>query len=89
MKMLQSIDVGACLLRLMMCRLLPNIQATWCLSLEVGLRHGEAHMMSAGGEMAMEGCSGVIMRCCDSMWYVPPSQDMQHEKLMRPNKHCK
>ena len=86
MKMLQSIDVGACLLRLMMCRLLPSIQAIWCLSMEMGLRHGEAHMMSTVGEMAMEGCSGV--RCCDSVWYVPPSQDMQHEKLMRPNKHC-
>ena len=85
-KMLQSLDVGACLLKLVLCRLLPNIQAIWSLSLEVGLSYGEVRMMSTVGEMAIEGCSGV--RCCDSVWYVPPSQDMQHEKLMRPNKHC-
>ncbi len=76
-KMLQSLDVGVCLLKLVLCRLLPNIQAIWSLSLEVGLGYGEVRMMSSVG-----------VRCCDSVWYVPPSQDMQHEKLMRPNKHC-
>ncbi len=94
MKMMsQYLIGGVCLLALVVCLWRSDIQITWYSPLKMGLSVGEVHVGATQGGVTTEGCwsghEGTTWSWCqvDFMKYVPPSQMLMHEKLMRPDKH--